>query len=77
MELLPSIHFSFTVPTETGYGNMVAYKETMELIQKYHGDMDNLGLDAILTFASYHPAPVKVTSRFRKISGSGQLVCRH
>ena len=63
LDLLPS-RISFTVPTVTGYGNMAAYKETMELIQKYHGDMDNLGLDAILTFASYHPAPVKVTSRF-------------
>lgn len=39
---------------------MAAYKETMELIQRYHEDMDTLGLDAILTFASYHPAPLKV-----------------
>ena len=48
------------VPLVTGYGNMAAYKETMELIQRYHEDMDQLGLDAILTFASYHPAPLKV-----------------
>ena len=51
---------TIVVPTVTGYGNMAAYKETMELIQRYHEDMDQMGLDAILTFASYHPAPLKV-----------------
>ena len=45
----------------TGYDNMAAYKDTMELIQRYHEDMNQLGLDAILTFASYHPAPLKVS----------------
>ena len=48
------------VPNVTGYGNMAAYKETMELIQRYHNSIDMEQLDAILTFASYHPAPLKV-----------------
>ena len=53
------------VPLVTGYENMAAYKETMELIQRYHEDMDQLGLDAVLTFASYHPAPLKVINSMK------------
>ena len=43
----------------TGYDNMAAFKETMDLMQKYHKDMDAMGLDAILMHAAMHPAPVK------------------
>ena len=44
----------------TGYDNMAALKETMDLMQQYHKDMDDAGLDAILMHAAMHPAPVKV-----------------
>ena len=38
---------------------MSAFKETMDLMQAYHKDMDEMGLDAILMHAAMHPAPVK------------------
>ena len=43
----------------TGHDNMSAFKETMDLMQAYHRDMDQMGLDAILMHAAMHPAPVK------------------
>ena len=48
----------------TGYDNMAALKETMDLMQQYHKDMDDAGLDAILMHAAMHPAPVKACCTF-------------
>ena len=48
----------------TGYDNMAAYKETMDLMQAYHKDMDAMGLDAIMMHAAMHPAPVKVCFKY-------------